>query len=144
MKALSIKQPWANLLASGEKTIETRLWPTAYRGPLLIVSSKTPKIHPAGCALAIAELVDCRLMTKSDEAAACCACYPGAFSWVMRDIRKIAVFPVRGKLGLYDVSMPSRIDNPEPGSSLDLFPDCPLSGPLQYPLQPWQTSAVCG
>ena len=115
MKALSIKQPWANLLASGEKTIETRLWPTAYRGPLLIVSSKTPKIHPAGCALAIAELVDCRLMTKSDEAAACCACYPGAFSWVMRDIRKIAVFPVRGKLGLYDVSMPSRIDNPNRG-----------------------------
>ncbi len=111
MKALSVKQPWAYLLASGKKTIETRLWPTDYRGPLLIVSSKTPKIHPAGYALAIAELVDCRPMTESDEPAACCACYPGAFSWVMRDIRRIEIFPVRGKLGLYDVPIPSSTDD---------------------------------
>jgi hypothetical protein len=125
MKALSVKQPWANLIASGKKTIETRLWPTEYRGPLLIVSSKTPRIHPAGCALAVAELVDCRPMTQSDEPAACCACYAGAFSWVMRDIRKIKLFPVRGKLGLYDVSVPSSFDDPEPESQGDLFPDSP-------------------
>mgnify|MGYP000945848419 CR=1 FL=1 len=25
-------QPWANLIAAGTKTIETRLWATAYRG----------------------------------------------------------------------------------------------------------------
>lgn len=123
MKALSVKQPWANLLASGKKTIETRLWPTDYRGPLLIVSSKKPKIHPAGYALAIAELIDCRPMTKSDESAACCARYPGAYSWVMGNIRKIAIFPVRGKLGLYDVSMPTDTDNLDSGSSLNLFPD---------------------
>jgi hypothetical protein len=123
MKALSIKQPWANLLASGKKTIETRLWPTDYRGPLLIVSSKAPKIHPAGYALAVAQLVDCRPMTESDELAACCASYPGAFSWVMRDVRKVKIFPVRGKLGLYDVSIPGSIDDPEPESQADLFPD---------------------
>jgi hypothetical protein len=109
MKALSVRQPWANLLASGKKTIETRLWPTDYRGSLLIVSSRTPKIHPAGYALAVAELTDCRSMTKSDESAACCACYPGAFSWVLRDIRKIDIFPVRGKLGLYEVNLPGSI-----------------------------------
>jgi hypothetical protein len=123
MKALSIKQPWANLLAAGKKTIETRLWPTDYRGPLLIVSSKAPKIHPAGYALAVAELVECRPMTKSDEPAAGCAYYPGAFSWVMRDIRKIKIFPVRGKLGLYDVFIPSSIEDPELESPTDLFPD---------------------
>jgi ASCH domain-containing protein len=111
MKALSIKQPWANLIASGKKTIETRLWPTDYRGPLLIVSSKTPDIHPAGYAVAIGELVDCRPMTASDEQAACCARYPGAFSWVIRDIRKIEIFPVRGKLGLYDVSIPTSTED---------------------------------
>jgi hypothetical protein len=110
MKAISIKQPWANLIASGKKTIETRLWPTEYRGPLLIVSSKAPNIAPAGYALAIAELVECRPMTKSDELAACCACYPDAFSWIMRDIRKIEIFPVRGKLGLYDVCIPESSD----------------------------------
>ncbi len=51
MKALSVKQPWANAIASGEKTIETRKWFADYRGPLLIVSSKQPRIQPAGCAI---------------------------------------------------------------------------------------------
>lgn len=107
MKALSIKQPWANLIASGEKTIETRLWATDYRGPLLIVSSKTPKIEPAGYALAIAEVVDCHPMRTADEAAARCERYPGAFSWVLKNVRKVPIFPVRGKLGLYDVRIPA-------------------------------------
>jgi hypothetical protein len=106
MKALSIKQPWANLIASGEKTIETRLWATDYRGPLVIVSSKTPNIHPAGCALAVAELVDCRPMTTADEVAARCGRYPGAYSWVLRNVKRIPIFAVRGKLGLYDVELP--------------------------------------
>jgi hypothetical protein len=42
MKALSVKQPWAELIASGIKTIETRIWHTHFRGPLLICSSKKP------------------------------------------------------------------------------------------------------
>jgi len=105
MKALSIKQPWANLIAAGEKTIETRTWATDYRGPILIVSSKTPKIEPAGFALAIADLVDCRPMTRQDESAARCRIYPNAQSWVLRNIRKIHPFPVRGRLGLYDVEI---------------------------------------
>jgi len=112
MKALSIKQPWANLIATGQKTIETRLWPTDYRGPLLIVSSKKPDIHPAGYALAVAELVDCRPMTAADETAACCGRYPGVYSWVLEDVRKIPIFPVRGKLGLYDVTVPDYVVHP--------------------------------
>ena len=32
MKALSVKQPWANKIASGEKSIETRYWKTDYPG----------------------------------------------------------------------------------------------------------------
>ena len=42
MRALSVKQPWASLIASGQKTIETRTWRTDYRGDLLIVSSRQP------------------------------------------------------------------------------------------------------
>lgn len=103
MKALSIKQPWANMIASGEKTIETRTWCTDYRGPLLIVSSKTPKIEPAGYALAIGNLIDCRPMTKDDEEEACCRIYPDAHAWVLTNVRRIKPFPVRGMLGLYDV-----------------------------------------
>ena len=32
LKALSLKQPWANMIAAGEKTIETRRWPTDWGG----------------------------------------------------------------------------------------------------------------
>lgn len=40
MKALSLTQPWATLVAQGAKRIETRSWPTSYRGPLVIHASK--------------------------------------------------------------------------------------------------------
>lgn len=36
MKALSLWQPWATLVAIGAKRIETRSWGTTYRGPLAI------------------------------------------------------------------------------------------------------------
>lgn len=40
MKAISLWQPWASLIASGAKQIETRSWYTGYRGPLAIHASK--------------------------------------------------------------------------------------------------------
>lgn len=39
MKALSLKQPYAGFVESGEKSIEFCSWKTDYRGPLLICSS---------------------------------------------------------------------------------------------------------
>lgn len=36
MKALTLTQPWAQLVAIGAKKIETRSWNTMYRGPLAI------------------------------------------------------------------------------------------------------------
>lgn len=43
MKVISLLQPWASLIALGEKKIETRSWKTDYRGPLLIHASKSLK-----------------------------------------------------------------------------------------------------
>ncbi|HEX2408309.1 MAG TPA: ASCH domain-containing protein [Nitrososphaeraceae archaeon] len=40
MKCLSLKQPYADLLAFGEKTIELRKWNTKFRGEFLIHASK--------------------------------------------------------------------------------------------------------
>ena len=40
MKALSLYNPWAALVANGTKTIETRSWSTRWRGPLAIHASK--------------------------------------------------------------------------------------------------------
>lgn len=40
MKAITLTQPWATLVAIGAKRIETRSWQTAYRGPLAIHAAK--------------------------------------------------------------------------------------------------------
>lgn len=44
--ALSVKQPWAALLAAGVKTVEVRTWPAARRGRLLIHAAKVPDPRP--------------------------------------------------------------------------------------------------
>ena len=45
MKCLSLKQPYADLLAFGEKTIELRKWNTRFRGEFLIHASKNIDIQ---------------------------------------------------------------------------------------------------
>ncbi len=40
MKALTLTQPWASLVAIGAKRIETRSWSTSYRGELAIHAAK--------------------------------------------------------------------------------------------------------
>lgn len=40
MKALTLTQPWATLVASGAKRFETRSWSTCYTGPLAIHAAK--------------------------------------------------------------------------------------------------------
>ena len=41
MKALTICQPYAELIACGEKRVENRTWYAAYRGPLAIHAGKS-------------------------------------------------------------------------------------------------------
>ena len=128
MKAISIKQPWANLIASGQKTIETRVWATPYRGQILLVSSKTPKIEPAGYAVAVAELADCRLMTKADEDAARCPIYPNAVAWVLQNVRAIEPFPVKGQLGVYEVDVVPELLCPRSTPNQPSLFDCTNNG----------------
>jgi hypothetical protein len=131
MKALSVKQPWATLIASGKKTIEIRVWPTEYRGDLLICSSKkidAPAAKafqedlfsehieyefPVGVALCIAELYDCKPMTEKDEEKAMCGIYGEgrwkARSFFLRNIRPIKPFPVIGELGIFNVELPKGV-----------------------------------
>jgi len=42
MKAITLWQPWASLLACGAKQYETRSWPTKYRGPIAIHAAARP------------------------------------------------------------------------------------------------------
>lgn len=104
MKALSIKEPWASRIARGGKTIETRTWSTAYRGPLLLCGSARPPGRFAGLAFVVCRLSDCRLMTSDDIPAAQCDWYRGAMAWVLTEIHQIEPFPVTGRLGLFEVA----------------------------------------
>ncbi|MEK8215535.1 ASCH domain-containing protein [Paenibacillus sp. FSL L8-0463] len=47
MKAITIIQPWATLIAVGEKRFETRSWATKHRGPIAIHAGK--KINKEAC-----------------------------------------------------------------------------------------------
>lgn len=61
MKALSLWQPWASLIAIGEKRYETRAWWTPYRGPLAIHAAKTwnAEVRAAAEDDEIAEALSC-------------------------------------------------------------------------------------
>ncbi len=126
MKAITIEQPFATLVAMGEKTIETRAWSTDYRGPIAIHSKETYKAvkdayicsvidtHgldveslPKGKIIATAKLVDCRkIETQSIP------CYPQlAFStfnpgWYELIFEEILLLekpiPADGSSGLWD------------------------------------------
>ena len=95
------------MIADGTKTIELRSWPTNFRGELLIVSSASPSgLGPAGCALAVVSLVNCRRATVADGARACTTVLPNAvfYAWELALAHKLrSPVALRGQLGLYDV-----------------------------------------
>jgi activating signal cointegrator 1 len=78
MKALTLTQPWATLIAIGAKRIETRCWRTPYRGTLAIHAAKGfpksaretcndpafaaelgPDVLPVGAVIATCRLISC-------------------------------------------------------------------------------------
>lgn len=105
MKALSVKQPWAELIARGEKTIEIRRWTCKHRGPLLIVASKRPNAWDTGCAIAVVDLVDIRPMTRADEGAALGERWFVDKAWILENPRRAKPTPIKGRLGVYDVDL---------------------------------------
>lgn len=105
MRGLVLRQPWANLVADGFKTIETRKWSTSYRGPLLILASKMPRIEPYGCAVCLVDLVDIKPMTQEHEAAARCDVYPRSRSWFLENVRRIKPIHMKGQLSIFNVPL---------------------------------------
>lgn len=87
MKAITIKQPWASLIAFGEKQFETRSWKTKHRGELAIHAGKSidKKAYeafsevlakhginsisdlPTGCIIASVNLIDCHQVIEEES-----------------------------------------------------------------------------
>lgn len=116
MRALSVRQPWAALIAWGEKTVEVRSWSTRYRGPLLIHASGRAitlddgTVLEAGEAVAVAQLIDVRPMVEADLEAACLDELPeGAFAWILADAREIEPIPLKGRLNLWEADVMPRL-----------------------------------
>jgi hypothetical protein len=55
---LSLKQPWAALLAAGRKSVEIRRWQTAYRGLVLIHAARVPDAREQAWARVPPDLLD--------------------------------------------------------------------------------------
>lgn len=129
MKVISLTEPFATLISTGIKTIETRSWKTNYRGLLYIHASltKIPTIYKNnkklmslideeklnfGYIVCSCELVDCIEMTdefieniKKD--------YPneyitgiyarGRYAWILKNIEAIDdPIKVKGHLGIWN------------------------------------------
>jgi len=68
MKALSLKQPWAEHVVSGRKTIEVRKWNTSFRGKFYVHASGTEKSEfPTRAIVGTAVLVEVKKYTGLDE-----------------------------------------------------------------------------
>jgi hypothetical protein len=57
--ALSIRQPWATLVAAGCKTIEVRSWSVRFRGRFLIHAARVPDPRPEAWSWVTDELRPC-------------------------------------------------------------------------------------
>jgi len=120
-RALTVRQPYAELILTGRKPIETRTWSTTHRGPLAIHAAGqvdrdacrrlgyAPDLQaggrhylPRGALVGHVDLVDVLPLERADEDAACCPWSPGRFAWILASPRRLeAPLPMPGKLGLW-------------------------------------------
>ena len=125
MKALSIRQPWADAIIWHGKDVENRSWPTRYRGPVLIHAAKAwgkaeradlafvedmtaTKLEDTdrpllGGIIGRAEIVDCVEAMDSRW-------FFGPYGFVLRNAEALPFQPCRGALGFFTPS----ITTPEP------------------------------
>jgi len=125
MKVITIKQPFASLIAEGIKEYEFRTWKTKYRGEILIHAGKSidkkamKKFekynldYPTGCIIAKANVTDCikidneaRVMLKEKNPLV----YSGVinhpewdgYGFKLENVTKIDPIYMNGKLSLWD------------------------------------------
>ena len=124
MKVITIKQPWATLIAKGYKKYEFRTWKSKYRGDILIHAGKGIDKeavkrfecynleYPTGCILAKATMSDCievteefRCKRKIDNELV----YRGiqdrnwnGFGFKMDNVVEIDPIKINGQLGLWN------------------------------------------
>ncbi|ETT58384.1 hypothetical protein C173_30719 [Paenibacillus sp. FSL R7-277] len=132
MKCLTIRQPWATLIALGEKQIETRTWRTAQRGELAIHAGMqvnkaicrtepyqsllarygyTADNLPTGKIIAVSRIADCCEVTPELAQQG----WPGGneyvfgnyaegrYAWMLEEVVPLVhPIPAKGRLGFWE------------------------------------------
>ena len=129
MKALTLTQPWASLVALGHKRVETRSWPT-YRSQFSTLAihaakgypksarefaltehliGRLPERIPLAAIVAVARLTKCERTENVVQTVSALERHLGDFSWgrwawFLEDIRALPEpIPCLGALGLWRV-----------------------------------------
>ena len=117
MKALALKQPWAELVLQGKKTIELRKWNTNFRGKFLIHSSSTPDGKnmkkfgfsnlPNGYILGEARLIGVKKYKnesefKKDKNKHMATKNWGTYGFILKSIKRIDPISAKGKLNFWN------------------------------------------
>lgn len=132
MRCLTIRQPWATLVALGEKEFETRSWSTGYRGELAIHAGQkidkaicrqepfksvllkhgyTDNNLPAGVIIAVGQLKECYEVTGHSDGAGWLSgneqefgdYTEGRFAWRLEKMIPLKhPIPAKGRLGFWE------------------------------------------
>lgn len=125
MKVITIKQPWATLIAKGYKKYEFRTWKTKYRGDILIhagkgIDKKAMGIfedlnleYPKGCIIAKVKITDCIYVSENfikETVPKNPKVYKGlinkgdwdGYAFKIEDVEEIKPIQINGKLSLWD------------------------------------------
>ena len=129
MKVLTIKQPFATLIAEGLKEYEFRTWKTKYRGEVLIHAGKgidkkamekykhLNLTYPTGCIIAKATITDCvtiddnaRKMLSSKNSIIYSSIIEDSnwngYGFRLEDVEKVNPIPASGKLSFWKFDYP--------------------------------------
>ena len=123
MKVITIKQPYATLIAEGLKQYEFRTWKTNFRGEILIHAGKGvnkeemkkyPNLEfPSGCIIASVNITDCikvddsfrKQLKKENEL----VYYhqinskdDNIYAFKLENVKKLKQININGKLSLWD------------------------------------------
>lgn len=131
MRAITLYQPWASLIADGRKTFETRSWKPPVTAQYVAIHAGRPDTvdveysiecgyRPSslvtGAIIAVARLVGyvqtervVAIIEGSMPAAQAAEelrhgdYRPGRYAWELDDVRRVPAIPIRGAQGLWDV-----------------------------------------
>jgi len=117
MKVLSLKQPFAELVVSGKKTIELRNWNTKFRGKFLVHASMNSDKNsmkkfgfselPLGYIVGSAELVDVKKYSsesenKKDSNKHLADNSWGNYGFILKNAKRIKPILAKGKLNFWE------------------------------------------